>query len=155
TFPFLRDYAPLVIARPDGEGFRAIGLALYPGPTLNKVVDPRLDVRISRSAAIADYKLGLSRALADAYRERFGALPVQELALHMDGGNVLSDGRGGCFATRILLAQNRDDRPFVDRELGRVGCRRVIALASPQRLDSIQHVDTLLYVADPENVVLS
>jgi hypothetical protein len=155
TFPFLRDYAPLVIARPDGEGFRAVGLALYPGPTLNKIVDPRLDVRIDRSQRAADAKLGLSRALADAYRERLGALPVQELALHMDGGNVLSDGRGGCFATRILLAQNRDDHPFVERELARVGCRRLITLASPQRLDAIQHVDTLLYVADSENVVLS
>ena len=155
TFPFLRDYAPLVIARPDGEGFRAVGLAVYPGPTLNQIVDPRLDLRIDRSPRIADSKLGLSRALADAYRQRLGALPVQELALHMDGGNVLSDGRGGCFATRILLAQNHEDRPFVDRELARVGCRRVIVLASPQRLDPIQHVDTLLYVADSENVVLS
>jgi len=155
TFPFVRDYAPLVIAQPDGDGFRAVGLALYPGPTLNKIVDPRLDVRIDRSPRIAESKLGLSRALADAYRQRFGELPVQELALHMDGGNVLSDGRGGCFATRILLAQNREDHPFVDRELARVGCRRVIVLTSPQRLDAIQHVDTLLYVADSENVVLS
>ena len=155
TFPFVRDYAPLVIARPEGDGFRAVGLALYPGPTLNKIVDPRLGVRIDRSPRSASAKLGLSRVLADAYRERLGALPVQELELHMDGGNVLSDGRGGCFATRILLAQNRDDRPFVDRELARVGCRRVITLASPQRLDAIQHVDTLLYVADSENVVLS
>jgi len=46
-------------------------------------------------------------------------------------------------------------RDSVDRELGRVGCRRVLYLASPQRLDFVQHVDTLLYVADPENVVLS
>ena len=155
TFPFIRDYAPLVVARPDGAGFRAVLLALYRGSTLNKVVDARLGVRFDRSPQTTEYKLGLSRALADFYRARLGALPVEELALRMDGGNVLSDGRGGCFATSILLAKNGQDRPFVDRELGRVGCRRVIYLASPQRLDFIQHVDTLLYVADPENVVLS
>ncbi|HEX5064593.1 MAG TPA: agmatine deiminase family protein [Myxococcota bacterium] len=155
TFPFIRDYAPLVVAKPDGAGFRALGLALFRGPTLNKVVDARLGVRIDRSPRMTDYKLGLSRALVDAYRASFGPLPVQELALRMDGGNVLSDGRGTCFATSILLAQNRQDRPFVDGELARVGCRRVVYLASPQRLDFVQHVDTLLYVADPENVVLS
>ena len=155
TFPFIRDYAPLVVARPEGEGFRAIGLAVFRGSTLNKIVDARLGVRIDRSPRMTEYKLGLSRALADAYRARLGPLPVQELALRMDGGNVLSDGRGTCFATSILLAQNRQDRPFVDRELGHVGCQRVVTLASPQRLDFVQHVDTLLYVADAENVVLS
>lgn len=155
TFPFIRDYAPLVVARPDGAGFRAVGLAIFHGATLNKVVDARLGVRIDRSPAMTEYKLGLSRALADAYGSLLGPLPMQELALRMDGGNVLSDGRGGCFATSILLAQNGQDRPFVDRELGRVGCRHVLYLASPQRLDFVQHVDTLLYVADPENVVLS
>ena len=36
-----------------------------------------------------------------------------------------------------------------------MGCLRSVFLAAPQRLDLVQHVDTLLYFADPQNVILS
>jgi hypothetical protein len=155
TFQFVRDYAPLVVSVPEGEGFRAAALAVYRGSTLNQIVDARLGVRRDRSPQTVEAKLALSRYLAGAYAERLGPLPVLELEVHLDGGNLLSDGRGTCFATRVLLAKNGGDRPRVERELSRVGCRRMVFLAAPEQLDFVQHVDTLLYVADPETLVLS
>lgn len=157
SFQFLRDYAPIVLARPTSDGPRTAALAVYPAPTLNKVVDARLGVRIERSEEGARRRSARTRELARAYRERLGDdVGLVELALRMDGGNVLSDGAGTCFAGRVLFAKNGGDRAFVERELReKLACRRSIFLASPQRLDFVQHVDTLLYLAGPEDVVLS
>ena len=45
---------------------------------------------------------------------------------------------------------------MIEKELSdKAGCLRSVFLAAPQRLDSFQHVDTLLYFADPQNVILS
>lgn len=157
TYQFLRDYAPLVRARPSGDGFVTDALLLYRGSTLNKMVDPRLGIRIDRSAEETRRKSALSRALADLYSARLGHDVARlELDVRMDGGNLLSDGRGSCFATGILVAKNRGNAPFVERELReKAGCRRTVFLAAPQRLDFIQHVDTLLAFADAETAILS
>jgi agmatine/peptidylarginine deiminase len=121
------------------------------------MVDRQLGVRLNRSPKTTRDKYALSRQLAALYVERLGRpVPIVEIDLRMDGGNVVTDGRGTCFSTRILLAKNGGDRLGVERALREtLGCQRSIFLAAPQRLDFIQHVDTLLYFADAENVVLS
>ena len=157
TFQFLRDYAPLVRVVPTDDGFETEGFVLFRGSTLNKVVDARLGVRINRAEKTTREKASLGRELMELYRERLRrSVSVRELSLRMDGGNVVTDGRGSCFATQILVAKNGGDRPRVERELReQAGCQRTLFLAAPQRLDFIQHVDTLLYFADAQNVVLS
>jgi agmatine/peptidylarginine deiminase len=157
TFQFLRDYAPVVRALPGPDGWRTQSLVLFQGSTLNKVVDPGLGVRINRSAKTTRDKYELSRQLAALYAERLDRpIPILETDLRMDGGNVVTDGRGTCFSTRILVAKNGGDRTRVERALREdLGCQRSVFLAAPQRLDFIQHVDTLLYFADAENAVLS
>lgn len=157
SFPFLRDYAPLVRVMPAPGGVRTAGLVLFRQPTLNKVVDRRLDIKLERKEETVREKFELTRNLIEVYKERIGR-PVEtyRLDLSMDGGNLISDGRGSCFLTRVLLDQNAHSRDSIEKQLAdEVGCLRAVFLAAPQRLDFIQHVDTLLYFADPQNVILS
>ena len=68
---------------------------------------------------------------------------------------MISDGRGTCFATRILIHKNERSQEHVEEELRtKAGCVRTIFLDAPQRLDRVQHVDTLLYFAGPESAIL-
>lgn len=157
SFQFLRDYAPIARVRHTPEGPRLAALVVYPAPTLNRVVDARLGVRIRRPEEAARRRIARTRQLAEAWRSWAGnGVEIVETRLRMDGGNVASDGMGSCFAGRVLFAKNGGDRPFVERELReKLGCRRSVFLASPQRLDFVQHVDTLLFFAGPEDAVLS
>lgn len=157
SFQFLRDYAPIVRVRHTPAGPRTAMLVVYPAPTLNRVVDARLGVRVRRPEEAVRRRLVRTRQLARTWRAWAGdGVEIVETRLRMDGGNVVSDGAGTCFAGRVLFAKNGDDRPFVERELReKLGCRRSVFLASPERLDFVRHVDTLLFFAGPEDAVLS
>ena len=157
SFPFLRDYAPVsrVVHTPNGIETR--GFVLFRGSTLNKIVDRRLNVVHRRSRETVREKYALTEKLIDVYKDRIDhPVHVHRLELLMDGGNLITDGRGTCFFTRIFLDQNDRSHDAIEQELrDQVGCLRAIFLSAPQRLDFSQHVDTLLYFADSQNVVLS
>jgi hypothetical protein len=157
SFPFLRDYAPLVRAKPTPDGARTTGLVLFKESTLNKVIDRRLGVKLERKESTVREKFDLTKKLIDVYKDRIGhPVEIHHLDLLMDGGNLITDGRGTCFFTRVFLDKNDRSRDFIEKELAdKAGCLRSVFLAAPQRLDSFQHVDTLLYFADPQNVILS
>jgi hypothetical protein len=165
TFPFVRDFAPLVLARPVAEDYATSGLVLFGGSNLNQVLDRELEVyRFRRLDALRD-RLAVSRRVLSIYRERLAAtaprrtgelVPFAELTTALDGGNLLGDGRGTCFMTGIVLDKNRRNAERVRADLrDRAGCARSVFLRAPQRLDPVQHVDTLLFFADEENAVLS
>ena len=157
TFAFVRDYAPLVRVHPVRDGFETTGLVVFGGSTLNKVIDRELAVSQFRSLEGLRGRLARSRAILDVYTARLppGVL-TDELTTALDGGNLLSDGRGSCFLTEIVLDQTEGDAARIPRDLrDRAGCARSFFLKAPQRLDFVQHVDTLLFFADAENAVLS
>jgi hypothetical protein len=157
SFPMIRDYAPLVRVRATASGMQTEGLVLFRGSTLNKMVDTRLGIRIERDPKTLRDRYRMTESLADLYTDRIGRpLAIHHLELLMDGGDLVTDGRGSCFFTKGFLHKNRRGRSFIERELReKVGCSRAVFLAAPQRLDFLQHVDTLLYFVDPENVILS
>ena len=157
SFPFLRDYAPVLRVRPTATGLRTAGLVVFRGSSLNKVIDAQLGIRSLRDAESLSARFKMTRSLAAFYAERLPApIAIDELDLQMDGGNLITDGRGTCFFSRILLQRNSQARSSIERELReKLGCIRSIFLPAPQRLDLLQHVDTMLYFADPQNVILS
>ena len=157
TFPFLRDYAPIVRVKSTPDGFQTEGLVLFDGSTLNRVIDHRFGVESRRAKSTIDARFQLTKNLVDFYSERIGH-PIQKyyLDLSMDGGNLITDGGGTCFLTKVFLDKNDRSREFIHKELAdKVGCVRSVFLDAPQRLDPIQHVDMQLYFADRQNVVLS
>lgn len=163
TFPFVRDYAPLVRGRFVPDGFEVSGLVSFEGSRLNKVVDRELGVNLQRNADRVRERSKTTSQLIHIYKSRLRAdsaeprkILTHRLETKLDGGNLISDGRGTCFLTRIVLDKNGGDEDAVRRDLkDRAGCRRTIFLEAPQRLDMVQHIDTLLYFADAQNVILS
>jgi len=157
SFPFVRDYAPLVRVRADGGALRTRELVAFRGSRLNRVVDASLDVVRRRSAADLEARFEATEELQRVYAERLGpGVRSKRIEVLMDGGNLLSDGRGTCFATQVMIDKNGGARERVERELREgLGCARTLFLSAPKRLDEVQHVDTLLFFADAENVVLS
>jgi len=163
TFPFVRDYAPFVRVRTSASGFEVAGLVLFGGSNLNKVLDHELGLKLYRNLDRVRERRKLSSRLIDIYKERLRAASPdsREVLTHklqtlLDGGNLITDGRGTCFLTRVVIDKNSGDADGVRVDLkDRAGCVRTVFLEAPQRLDVIQHVDTLLYFADPQNVILS
>lgn len=146
SFPFLRDYAPVVRTRASANGPHTEALVLFRGRPAG-----------GRGSRRADDRLTLSQGLAEIYARRLEHAPsIEFLDLVADGGNLVTDGRGTCFLTRGILRKNRRSREAVERELGdKLGCLRSVFLAAPKHLDPLQHVDTMLAFTDPENAVLS
>ena len=163
TFPFIRDYAPMVRGRPAPGGFEVTGLVLFGGSNLNKVLDRELGVNLYRNIDRLRERRKVTSQLIEIYKERLRAKSrgTQEVLTHrletaLDGGNLISDGRGTCFLTEIVVDKNRGHAEAVRRDLkDKAGCVRTVFLEAPQRLDVVQHVDTLLYFADPQNAILS
>jgi hypothetical protein len=157
SYPFLRDYAPLVRVESTPSGLRTTGLVLYRESRLNKIIDAELDVRFLRREKTTRDRYRLSERLAEVYRSRIPRpLTLHHLQILMDGGNLITDGRGSCFMTEVVLDKNEGDEQRVRDQLReKAGCARTVLLEAPQRLDFLQHVDTLLYFADPQNVILS
>lgn len=157
SYPFLRDYAPLVRVEATPSGLRTTGLVLYRESRLNKVIDAELGVNFMRREKTTRDRYRLTERLAEVYRSRIPRpLTFHRLEMLMDGGNLITDGRGSCFLTDVVLDKNGGDEQWVRDQLReKVGCARTVLLAAPQRLDFLQHIDTLLYFADPQNVIVS
>lgn len=163
TFPFVRDYAPIVRVRASATGFEVAGLVLFGGSNLNKVLDRELDVNLYRNLDRVRERKKLTSRLIEIYKERLRAASPDspEVLTHslqtlFDGSNLITDGRGTCFLTRVVVDKNSRDAESVRVNLkDRAGCVHTVFLEAPQRLDANQHVDTLLYFSDPQNAVLS
>ena len=110
---------------------------MFGGSTLNKVIDRELAVSQFRSLEGLRGRLARSRAILDVYTARLppGVL-TDELTTALDGGNLLSDGRGSCFLTEIVLDKNEGDAARIHRDLrDRAGCAR----AGPARHAAEHH----------------
>ncbi len=146
SFPFLRDYAPVVRIRATPAGPRTEALVLFRSQPVGK-----------HGPGHADDRLDLSKGLAEIYAARLGGTPsIEFLDLVADGGNLVTDGRGTCFLTRGILRKNERSREALERELNdKLGCSQSVFLTAPKHLDPLQHVDTMLAFTDAENAVLS
>jgi hypothetical protein len=146
SFPFLRDYAPVVRVRATPTGPRTEALVLLRSQPVGE-----------RGFENPDDRLDLSEGLAEIYAARLGGVPsIESLDLVADGGNLVTDGRGTCFLTRGILRKNHRSREALERELkAKLGCLQSVFLTAPTHLDPLQHVDTMLAFTDAENAVLS
>ncbi|MCB9759196.1 MAG: agmatine deiminase family protein [Alphaproteobacteria bacterium] len=92
----------------------------------------------------------------DAFPAALGqrlAVPVVEVPLKLDGGNLLPDGEGGCVTTTQLLVRN-PERDAVEAALtDTAGCARVIWL-EPIDGERTGHVDVFLTFAGPGQALL-
>ena len=86
SFPFLRDYAPVLRVRATATGLRTAGLVVFRGSPLNKVIDAQLGIRSLRDAESLSARFKMTRSLAAFYAERLPApIAIDELDLQMDG----------------------------------------------------------------------
>jgi agmatine/peptidylarginine deiminase len=82
------------------------------------------------------------------------ATRVHRAPLRLDGGNLLSDGRGTCFMAAGVAARNK----IAPHELAAqmqawFGCERLVIL-HPLSGNVIEHVDMFLHVADHDLLLL-
>lgn len=74
-------------------------------------------------------------------------------ALYLDGGNLLTDGRGACFTTELALRDNGITADALTTELQRMaGCEEVVIL-EPLHGQLAEHADVFLTPA-PDGVLL-
>jgi agmatine/peptidylarginine deiminase len=79
---------------------------------------------------------------------------VYRCPLRLDGGNLLSDGRGTCFVASGIARRNGIDETELRNQLGRwFGCARLVIL-HPLAGNVIEHVDMFLHVADHDLILL-
>lgn len=94
----------------------------------------------------------------DAMPSRIAAaegMPVLRPPLLLEGGNLLSDGRGTCFVTHHLAEVNQISEAELACLLERYfGYGRVVFLEALTG-DVIEHVDMFLSVADPGTLLLA
>jgi agmatine deiminase len=83
-------------------------------------------------------------------------IPWRHLPLHLEGGNLWSDGRGTLITTDGLFARNPDlPREEVTRQLlAAVGARKLIVLP-PLRMEDTGHVDVFAKLATPDTVLVT
>src|SRR5205085_2038342 len=84
-------------------------------------------------------------------------LPVLQLPLTVEGGNILSNGRGICLTTTAFLERNAH-RKLSNNEIGRAfkaayGFEHVVAL-EPLRLEVTGHIDMFATFTAPDTVVV-
>lgn len=83
-------------------------------------------------------------------------LPLHDLGLYTEGGNLLTDGMGTLIMTPQIFASNPDlTRPQLEHILRAVfGCEKLIM---PPRLnhETTGHVDLLVKLASPDTVFIS
>jgi agmatine deiminase len=96
--------------------------------------------------------------LDDALPTRLAsARPGQRVArcpLRLDGGNLISDGRGTCFMAAGAAARNGLSHEQLAHEMQRwFGCDRLVIL-HPLAGNVIEHVDMFLHVADHDLILL-
>ncbi len=130
---WVRDYGPLTCL--DTVGRRVMLDAIFdPPPTMPYANDDALPIRYAAHDGI----------------------PCRHLPLHLEGGNLWSDGRGTLLTTESLFARN----PHLPREevrsqlLAAVGAKTLIVLP-PLRMEDTGHVDVFLKLATPDTVLVT
>ena len=87
-----------------------------------------------------------------AARQRYSTV---RSPLPLDGGNLVTDGRGTCFTTTSLTERAGRRPEQVAPELKAwLGCQRTVFM-EPLRGDEAQHIDEMLAMADPQTLLLA
>lgn len=123
-----RDFGPVSVELPDGR-------AAF------------LDFRYPQTRVLDD---GMPSALAEAY-----GVPVFRVPIALEGGVIMSNGRGLCVTTTTLAVAN-PDLPFevlVERVHRALGCSRLVFLESP-RDEATGHVDMIAKFTSPDTVLV-
>lgn len=109
--------------------------------------------------AIFDPPPTMPSANDDAFPARYAAhegLSCRHLPLHLEGGNLWSDGQGTIITTEGLFARNcllpRDD--VRQQLLAGLGARTLIVLP-PLRMEDTGHVDVFVKLATPNTVLVT
>ncbi len=95
----------------------------------------------------------------DSFPVRYAAhqgLSSRHLALHLEGGNLWSDGRGTIITTEALYARNFPMHPDDVRQqlLGGLGAETLIVVP-PLRMEGTGHVDVFVKLATQDTVLLT
>ena len=127
---WVRDYGPLFVNRADGH---------------RVAVDTeyQIDQRREDNAVPA--------ALARHFKTTVVAAPIL-----LEGGNLLSNGRGVCLTTTTInhnVVRGYDARTIAKLLLGHFGCRQTVVL-EPLRGEMSGHVDVFACFTSPDTIVL-
>jgi agmatine deiminase len=95
----------------------------------------------------------------DSFPVRYAAhqgCPARYLALHLEGGNLWSDGQGTIVTTAGLYARNFPMPPYDVRQrlLEGLGAERLIVVP-PLRMEGTGHVDVFVKLATPDTVLVT
>jgi agmatine/peptidylarginine deiminase len=71
--------------------------------------------------------------------------------LRIEGGNLLSNGKGKCIVSDKVLKYNK--LKTLQEELGVVGCKNIIIMKS-LKYDRTQHIDMWLFILDEYTVIM-
>jgi agmatine deiminase len=109
--------------------------------------------------AIFDPPPAMPFANDDAFPQRYAAhegLACRQLPLHLEGGNLWSDGRGTIVATDGLFARNPTLPPDEVRHrlLAALGAETLITVP-PLRMEDTGHVDVFVKLATPDTVLIT
>ena len=129
---WIRDYGPLTCIGEAGQ--RVMVDAVFDPPEMSFANDDSFPVRY-------------------ACHEGFAS---RHLALHLEGGNIWSDGRGTIITTEGLYARNFPMPPDDVRQqlLAGVGAEKLIVVP-PLRMEGTGHVDVFVKLATAETVLVT
>lgn len=130
---WIRDYGPLTCL--DGAGGRVMVDAIFDPPP------------------------AMPFANDDAFPARYAAhegFPCRHLSLHLEGGNLWSDGQGTIITTEGLFARNPAVAPAeVRRQLLEGLGAKTLIVVPPMRMEDTGHVDVFVKLATPETVLVT
>jgi agmatine deiminase len=130
---WVRDYGPLTCF--DADGQRVMVDAIFdPPPAMPFANDDAFPVRYAAHRQVAS----------------------QHLPLHLEGGNLWSDGRGTIIATEGLFTRNPTlDRDEVRRRLLKGLGAQTLIVVPPLRMEDTGHVDVFVKLATPDTVLVT
>jgi agmatine deiminase len=109
--------------------------------------------------AIFDPPPAMPFANDDAFPVRYAAhegLACRHLALHLEGGNLWSDGRGTIITTEGLFARNVSlPRDYVRQQLLEELGAQTLIVVPPLRMEDTGHVDVFVKLATPDTVLVT
>ena len=129
---WIRDYGPLTCI--DRAGQRVMVDAIYDPPEMAFANDDSFPARYAAHQGVAG----------------------RQLALHLEGGNLWSDGRGTIITTEGLYDRNFPVPPDDVRQqlLAGLGAQTLIVLP-PLRMEGTGHVDVFVKLATPDTVLVT
>ncbi len=82
-------------------------------------------------------------------------IPTIRVPLTFEGGNIITDGHGTIFMTEAVLAQNDNDRNYIEKILRKYyGASRVIIVPSVKG-ESAGHIDPVMKFVDQKTILLA